>query len=64
MNSLEWWQNLIGEILASFAVMAVVLVLSELRDQPVPTWGWYLAAMIGIILWSRPSYKRKQDFDK
>jgi hypothetical protein len=25
MNSLDWWQNLLGEIIASIAVMTVVL---------------------------------------
>ncbi len=64
VNSLKWWENLLCEAVASFSLMGVVWALGAWRDQPVPLWGYFLAAMAGIIMWTRPSYKRKQDFDK
>ena len=40
----------ISHIVVMLIVMGVANIYAWLRDQPFPTWGLFLAAMIGLLL--------------
>ena len=64
MNSLPWWANMIGRLIGMATCCGFVALLAWWKSEPVPIWGWYFAAVIGDILWTRPSYNRAQDFER
>lgn len=64
MNSIPRWANFLMELVFACICMGIVALLGWWRDQPVPTWAFYIAAIMGGMLWSRPSYSRPQDFGK
>ena len=64
MNKLSIWQNIAAQLITGLFVVLVLEGVALINSEKIPAWGIYVGFMIGIILWSRPSYDRKQDFDK
>ena len=48
---LKHWQALAGMLFPALVTMGVAQLFGMLEKHPVPMWGSFLAATLGIVLW-------------
>lgn len=63
MNSLPWWGNFIGYGISVTLYTGGLMLMGWWKGDPIPAWAFYLAASIGIISWSRPTYSQRDHFN-
>ena len=63
MNKLPWWGNLLGSLIYAYAVIGAIELFAWAKEDIIPSWGLFCGALLGIIIWTRPRYDRKQDFE-